>query len=159
MVFIQYHSNNITWLTSHVHENEGHDHKNLKLLITYLNGTYKILLHQITRHTENNMVLLIKTLCSISSSSKQYFLKNFSPSIRLSTMYRDFTCHLLNSVHYLMDGKKIPGLWTVYKDAPGLDWNDAVRVLRGKKTQTFQNTFNASKTGLDRKCYDPSQFS
>ena len=57
-----------------------------------------------------------------------------------------------------MDGKKIPELWTVYKDAPGLDWNDAVRVLR-KKAQTFQNTFNASKIGLDRKCYDPSQFS
>ena len=72
-------------------------------------------------------------------------------------MYRDFTCHLLNSVHYLMDGKKIPELWTVYKDALGLDWNDAVRVLR-KKTETFQNTFNASKISLDRKCYDPSQF-
>ena len=83
-------------------------------------------------------MLLIKTLCSISSSSKQYFLKNFSPSIRLSTMYRDFTCHLLNSVHYLMDGKKIPELWTVYKDAPGLDWNDAVRVLRTKKHKHFK---------------------
>ena len=57
-----------------------------------------------------------------------------------------------------MDGKKIPELWTVYKDAPGLDWNDAVRVLR-KKAQMFQNTFNASKLGLDRTCYDPSQFS
>ena len=56
-----------------------------------------------------------------------------------------------------MDGKKIPGLWTVYKDAPGLDWNDAIRVLR-KKAQMFQNTFNASKLGLDHKCCDPSQF-
>ena len=83
-------------------------------------------------------MLLIKSLCRISSSSNQYFLKNFSPSIRLSTMYRDFTCHLLNSVHYLMDGKKIPGLWTVYKDAPGLDWNDAIRVLRKKKHKHFK---------------------
>ena len=56
-----------------------------------------------------------------------------------------------------MDGKKIPELWTVYKDALGLDWNDAVRVLR-KKAQMFQNTFNASKLGLDHKCCDPSQF-